>query len=146
MGVKVSIKESAPCEKLLSVTVSGDLIREEYTEFFQKVGKDARIPGFRPGKAPQEVVQAHFRDEAKEKVLERLIVRSFRDAVGEKGIEFLGRPTIREVEFTQDKLTYEALVEVPPAIKLGKYRNLSASRPKAEVKIFGTRSLTCAMN
>jgi len=134
LGVKVSVKEPAPCEKLLSVTVSQDLIREEYKHFFEAIGKDARIPGFRPGKAPKEVVEAHFKSEAKEKVLEKLIVRSFREVIGEKGIEFLGRPTIREVEFTEDKLTYEALLEVPPAIKLGKYRGLSAQRAKVEVR------------
>ena len=134
MGVKTSLKDSAPCEKVLSVAVTGDLIREEYDEFFKNVGREARIPGFRPGKAPREVVEVHFREQAREKVLERLISRSFREAVKERELEFLGYPTIREVQFTGEKLSYEALLEVPPTIKLGKYKGLAAERKAIEVK------------
>ena len=131
--MKANIKDSAPCEKLVSVAVSGDLIREEYDGFYQEVGKHAKVPGFRPGKAPREMLEVHFREQAKEKVLEKLIARSLREALQEKKIDFLGRPTIRGVEFTNEKLTYEALLEVPPDIKLGKYRGLAAK--KKEIKV-----------
>lgn len=132
--MKTSLKDSASCEKVLSVAVTGDLIRQEYSDFFEKIGKEARIPGFRPGKAPREVVEVHFREEAKEKVLERLISRSFRDAVKEREIEFLGRPTIRDIQFTEEKLTYEALLEVPPKIKPGKYKGLAAEKKIVTIK------------
>lgn len=132
--VKVSVKDSAPCEKVLSVAVSGDLIQEEYDHFFQEIGKDARVPGFRPGKAPREVLESRFSHEAKEKVLEKLIARSLREAVGEKQIQFLGRPTIREIQFTDEKLSYEALLEVPPSIKLNRYKGLTAEKSAVEVK------------
>lgn len=134
MGVKVSVKDGGPCEKVLSVAVTGDMIRDEYNEFFQHLGREAKVPGFRPGKAPREVLESHFKNEARERVLERLISRSFRDAIGEKQIEFFGRPTIRGVEFTDDKLAYEALIEVPPPIKLKKYKGLAATRKAVEVK------------
>lgn len=134
MSVKATLKNSAPCEKVLSVAVSKDLIREEYDHFFQHIEKDARVPGFRPGKAPREVLQTHYREAAREKVLERLISRSFREALREKEVEFLGNPDIRQVEFTDEKLTYEALLEVPPVIKIGKYRGLPAERKAVEVK------------
>jgi len=132
--VKSTLKNSAPCEKVLSVSVSKDLIREEYEHFFQHIGKEARVPGFRPGKAPREVLETHYRDAAREKVLEKLISRSFREAAQEKQVEFLGNPDIRQVEFTEEKLTYEAFLEVPPVIKIGKYRGLSAERKSVEVK------------
>lgn len=134
MGVKTSLKDAAPCEKVLSVAVTEDLIHREYEEFFQRLGREARIPGFRPGRAPREVLQAHFREEAREKVLERLISRSFQEAVKEKEIEFLGRPMIREIQFTEEELTYEALLEVPPTVKLGKYKGLAAERKTVEIK------------
>lgn len=132
--VKVSVKDRAPCEKVLSVAVSGDLIQEEYNHFFQEIGKEARVPGFRPGKAPRQVLEVHFAGEAKEKVLEKLIARSLRDAVGEKQIQFLGRPTIQEIQFTNEKLTYEALLEVPPSIKPNRYKGLWAQKPAVEIK------------
>ncbi len=132
--MKISIKDSAPCEKVLTVAVAQDLIREEYNQFFEHIQKDARVPGFRPGKAPLEVLQSHYRDQAREKVQERLISRTFHEAVEEKQIEFLGSPRIRQVEFTDEKLTYEALIEVRPAIKVGKYKGLWAERKAVEVK------------
>ena len=132
--MKVSIKDSAPCEKTLSVAVQGDLIAREYDQFFQAIGKEAKVPGFRPGKAPREVLARHYATEAREKVLERLISHSLHEAVEEKQLRFLGHPTVRGVEFTDEKLTYEALLEMPPAIRLGKYRGLSAVKPAVEVK------------
>ena len=42
-----------------------------------------------------------------------------------KKIEFLGRPDIRDVEFTEEKLSYEALLEIPPSVKVRKYKGLS---------------------
>ena len=134
MSVKVSVKDTAPCAKTLSIAVSGDKIQAEYDEFYDHAGREARIPGFRPGKAPQEVVRVRYREEAKEKVLERLIARSFREAVGEKQIEFLGRPTIQDIRFTEDRLSYEALVEVAPRIRLGRYRGLACERAVVAVK------------
>lgn len=133
-SVKVSIKDSAPCEKTLSVAVQSDLIRREYDHFFEAIGKEARVPGFRPGKAPREVLARHYAGEAREKVLERLISQSLHEAVEEKELRFLGHPTIRGIEFTDEKLTYEALLEMPPAIKLRKYKGLSAVKPIVEVK------------
>ena len=131
--MKAILKESAPCEKVLSVDVSGELIQEEFNLFYQHIEKDARVPGFRPGRAPRGVIETHFRTEAREKVLERLISRSFREAVGEKKIEFLGSPRIKDVQFTDDKLTYEALLEVPPTIRLGRYKGLTAEKKAVEI-------------
>ena len=134
MSVKTSIKDSAPCEKVLSISVSQDLIREEYDFFYHEMGKQAKVPGFRPGKAPRDVLEQHFKDQAKEKVLENLVSRSLRDALKDKQIEFLGRPTIKGIEFTPEKLSYEAHLEVAPEIKLGKYRGLSAKKNEAKVE------------
>lgn len=134
MKVQVSIKNSSHCERVLSVAVPKELIHEEYTHFFNRISKDARVPGFRPGKVPREVLESHYHGEAREKVLENLIARSFREAIQEKQIEFLGRPTIQQINFTDDKLSYEALIEIPPAIKLRKYKGLAATKPPLEVK------------
>ena len=101
---------------MLSISVSGDLIQKEYDEFYQAIAKDAKVPGFRPGKAPREVLMTHYRSEAHEKVLERLVLHSFQDAVRDEKIQFLGKPQIREVEFTDNQLSFEALLETPHEI------------------------------
>ena len=132
--MKVTVKDSGPCEKVVSVAISADLIRKEYDEFFQHVGKEAKVPGFRPGKAPREVLESHFRNEAREKVLERLISRSLHEAIEEKQLEFFGRPHVRGVEFTDEKLAFEALLEVLPPIKLKRYKGLTAAKKAVEIK------------
>ncbi len=131
--MKTSVKDTAPCEKVLSVLVSQDLIKEEYEFFYTEMGKQAKVPGFRPGRAPRDVLEQHFKEQAKEKVLENLVSRSLRDALKDKQIDFLGRPAIKGIEFTPEKLSYEATLEVAPEIKLGKYRGLWAK--KSEVKV-----------
>lgn len=135
LAVKATLKDSSlPCEKVLSVTVSEDLIRQEYDGFFQEIGKHARVPGFRPGKVPREVLETQFRKEAKEKVLEKLISRSLEEAIREKQLEFLGRPAIRGIEFTDENLRYEVLLEIPPAFRQLKYKGLSAKKREVDVK------------
>ena len=79
--MKVSIKNQGKCEKVLSIEVSGERIKNEYDKAYVEIAKKAKIPGFRPGKAPREVLVMHYADTAKQTVLENLIEESTREAL-----------------------------------------------------------------
>ncbi len=130
---KVSVKDGKSCEKILTIQVSGNAVQKEYDSFFRAVAPRARIPGFRPGKAPQKVVAMHFKDEAREEVMKTLISESYRWALEEKTLKPLLAPQIDEVEFDEAKLSYRASVEVRPKIKLSRVEGLTAKKSKAEV-------------
>jgi len=131
---KVSVKDGKSCEKILNIQVSEEAVQKEYASFFRSVTPKARIPGFRPGKAPQKVIAMHFKSEAREEVMKSLISDSYHWAITEKTIKPLLAPQIDEVQFDEAKLSYRASVEVRPKVKLSRVEGLSVKKAKAEIK------------
>ncbi len=131
--MKVSVKDGKNCQKILKVELEKERVLKEFDSCYKSLIPSAKIPGFRPGKAPINIVKMHYAGEAREQVMKNLLNDSYRDAILEKSIEPLGYPEIGDVQFTDEKLSYEATVEVRPKIKLTKYKGLSAK--KQDVKV-----------
>lgn len=132
--MKVSVKDSKNCEKILKIEVGEDRIREEFEAIYAALAPKAKIPGFRPGKAPKNVVALHYKSEAREQVLKNLLNDSYREALKENELEPLGYPDIQEVKFDENSLSYQASIEVRPKIKLAKIKGLSAVKEEVAVK------------
>ncbi len=131
---KVSVKDGKASEKILSIQVDGESISKEYDAFYRSVEPRAKIPGFRPGKAPRKVLVMHYAQEARQEVLKHLISDSYRWALESKEIKPLLSPQIDEVQFDDKSLSYKAWVEVRPKIKLSRVEGLSAKKESAAVK------------
>lgn len=131
--MKVSVQDGKACEKLLSIEVDENTIQKEYDEFYTSVAPKAKVPGFRPGKAPREVLALHYHKEAREEVLKSLISHSFSHAVQEKELKPLGYPNIHQVDFKDKKLSYQASIEVRPKIKLSKVDGFKVKKEVAQV-------------
>lgn len=132
--LKVSVKDGKTCEKILTIELGEEEVRREYEEFYRHIAPHAKVPGFRPGKAPRNVLAMHYGEEAKNKVLKELISHSFRQAIQEKTLEPLGLPDIQEVHFKEDRLSYQARIEIRPKIKLGRVTGLAAKKEVVIVK------------
>lgn len=133
-SVKVSVRDGKSCEKILTIEVPAENIQKEYEEFYRAVTPKAKIPGFRPGKAPRDVIAMHFRDEARNQVLKNLISESFHWVMNNKTFEPVGMPDIRDVDFQDKKLSYRAAIEVRPKIRLSKTTGLNAKKQSSEIK------------
>lgn len=132
--MKVSVKDAAPCEKILSVEVDAEAVREQYDRVYDDIAKVAKVPGFRPGHAPRHVVSTHYREEAKEEVVKKLVSRSLREALQEKNLEPLFHPEIRQVDFNGQKLNYEARIEIRPKVRVGSYAGIQVKKQVVAVK------------
>ncbi len=128
MKLKVNVKDVSACEKMLTIDVPSEVVSGEFSSFYDSVAKRARIPGFRPGHAPQHIVRIHFKGEAKQEVLKHLLSRSFYDAVKQESLPVIGYPKIENVKFDETSLKFEALVETRPKMKLDKYIGLQVKR------------------
>lgn len=131
--MKISVQDVKSCEKILTIEVGREDIQKEYEEFYQAVSPKAEIPGFRPGKAPRDVVAMHFKNEARKEVLKHLISESYCQALAEKALEPLGYPDIREVNFNELKLSYRAQIEIRPKIKLSRTAGLTAKKESIQI-------------
>ncbi|MCX7721676.1 MAG: trigger factor [Verrucomicrobiae bacterium] len=132
--MNVTIEQLAPCRKLLRIEVDAqtvDATFESVTKEFQRL---AVLPGFRPGKAPRELILRRFEKEIEEEVKEKLINESYRKALEERKIDTIGAPDIEEIQFGRGQpFVYAATVETAPEFELPEYKGLLVRREIAFV-------------
>ncbi|MBI4387868.1 MAG: trigger factor [Candidatus Omnitrophica bacterium] len=126
---KVAVKDISSCEKLITIHVAPDQIKQEYNVFYAKAEKVAKVPGFRPGKVPRDILAIHYKDTAREEVLKNLIPKSLAEACRSKDIHPISTPTVQRIDFEQDHFNFDAHVEVRPKIKIDRYKGLTV-KPK----------------
>ena len=127
--VNVTVEILAPCKKLMRVEVEPEKIEETFEEVTREFQRQARFPGFRPGKAPKEMVFKRFETEIQDKVKSKVITDSYRAAVAEQKIIPVVAPDVEEVQFTRGQpLHFVATVETAPEFDLPEYKGLRAQR------------------
>src|SRR5436305_8906716 len=131
----LNFTDLSPIKKVVEVEIPADLITSESNRVTLEFGRQAKIPGFRPGKVPVSVVRNRFAKEIQEEVMSRLLPATFRDAVAERGVEPVGDPHLEHVDtFIEGApIKYKAEFEIKPQIELREYRGISVDDPKIEV-------------
>lgn len=133
MSVVLSIEDVGPCKKELRIEVPAPAVEAETARVVKDYGRKVRLPGFRPGKVPVNVVRQRFQSEIDEEVVERLVPRYWRQAEAEAGLEPITRPELAGVEDHEpgDPLVFRARVEVRPEIELGDLEGFELPEPPA---------------
>lgn len=115
--VEKTAEDSA--SKSLHVTVPVDRVREAEARALKYYAKRARLPGFRPGKAPETVVRKRFGDAIRQTVLEEVIRESWETAKTSESLKPITDPAIRNLKFEEGSpIEFELHVEVRPELKL----------------------------
>ncbi len=104
----------------------------------EKVARDiarvARVPGFRPGKAPVTIIRRRFADDIQGEVVQSLVPEYLEKALDEKKLVPVARPEVDKVEFKEgEPLRFRAVFEVLPEFELGEYKNLQVQVDEIEV-------------
>jgi trigger factor len=122
------------CKRETEITVPVDEVLKETDHVIEHVRQRAKIPGFRPGKAPASIIKSRFRQEIRNDVLEHILPKAFRKKAEEEKWEVVGNPNVTEVHFNENEpLRFKAEFEVAPKFELGEYRELEA--PCAEPQV-----------
>ena len=124
--MKVTIEDISSVKKKLHIQVPPDAIDREMEKALVDVAKTAKIPGFRPGKAPKDVVRRHYETELHSEVMNRLISESYLQAVQENKLSPVEMPNITNISPLQigSPLNFTAQVEVRPQIDLKPYEGI----------------------
>ncbi len=119
----------------LAIHVSAAAVDKAFGEAMEKVGKEAKLPGFRKGKVPDSVVMQKFGHEVEAEALQIAIRSSYPDALKESGVIPLSDPRIEGAgKFEKGKpFEYKAVIEIYPDVKVKKYDGLSLTTEKIEV-------------
>lgn len=132
--MQVTVEESDKLERKLRVQVPADEVEQAVTERLRKVGRTARIKGFRPGKIPFKVVAKHYGPQIRREVVGDLMQSTFVKAVQDQKLNPAGGPQFEPGDLGQGKdLEYTATFEVYPQVALDKISGLQATRRVAEV-------------
>ena len=131
----LNYEDISPVHKSVEVEISADRINSESQRVTNEFSRQAKLPGFRPGKVPMSVVRTRFAKEIQEEVMSRLLPLSFREAIADKGVEPVGDPQLQHIDpyIEGAPVKYKAEFDVKPRIELGEYRGLEIDDPKIEV-------------
>src|ERR1041384_5702162 len=88
----IKIEDAGPATKKVTVQIPKERINEKLTEQFKELRQQAAIPGFRPGHAPQKLIEKRFSNDVKDQVRRTLITESYEQAVEKNSLEVIGEP------------------------------------------------------
>ncbi|HTR37387.1 MAG TPA: trigger factor [Bryobacteraceae bacterium] len=122
------------CKHEIEVTVPVEEIAKETERVVANIQQKAKLPGFRPGKAPASLIRTKFARQVREDVLENLLPKYFKKQMEEEHLEVVGRPNVKDVHFHEgEPLTFKAEFEVAPEIELHDYRGVTVHYAEPEV-------------
>ncbi len=132
--MKTELTDVSETQKTLTIEIPRDIVDAEINRIAQSYSKQARIPGFRPGKVPATLVKQRFREQILQEVVEELIPRAVDEALQECGIEPVDTPNIGNVALEEGQpLTFTAAVETVPPVEPGDLSEISLTRPSSVV-------------
>ncbi len=132
--VRVTTHEESPVIRRLEVEVEPARVRKAFDRAYRDLAKRARVPGFRPGKAPRGVLEKMFGGQVREEIERLLVAESLAEAVEEAGVHPVTEPAIdAQVPEVDSAFRYTAQIEVKPTIELPTLEGLPAKRPSVEL-------------
>ncbi|HVG71752.1 MAG TPA: trigger factor [Vicinamibacterales bacterium] len=132
--MKTEFTDVSETRKTLTIEIPSDIVDAEINKVAKDYSKQAKLPGFRPGKVPATIVKQRFKDQILHDVMHGLIPRAVEEALQERGIEPVDTPNIKDVVLEEGQpLKFTAAVETVPAFDPGDLGTLSATRPSAAV-------------
>lgn len=132
--MSVTVETVAPCRRKLRIAVDSTRVAGARAEIIQEFRKHANIPGFRPGKAPEPMVEKRFAQEIDDEIRKRIVPDSYRDAVEEQKLRVVGYPDIQNVEYEPGKpFAFTALVDTAPEFSVPDYKGLPVKKKEITV-------------
>jgi trigger factor len=127
--VNVTVENLTPCKKFVRIEVDAQKVDETFESVTKDFRREANLPGFRPGKAPVEMVLRKYEKEIESEVKRKLISDAYKKAIDEQKVDVLGYPDIEEIQFGRGKpLLFAARVETPPDFDLPEYKGIPVKR------------------
>jgi trigger factor len=132
--VNVTVENLGPCKRLLRVEIEPEKVESLFAEVTASFQHEARFPGFRPGKAPKDMVAKRFEKEIEENVKEKLLQEGFKTAMQQHKFDIVGQPDVEEVQFARGQAMQFAInAEIAPAFELPEYKGLPVLREDSRI-------------
>lgn len=134
MKLQVAVADISQCRKGLTVEVPVEEVNAAFEKTYGAYARHLKIPGFRPGRVPRELIKQRFAKEAEEEVVQSLVPEALQAAVAEHMLRVVGEPQIDALSIGQgEPLKFSATFEVMPEFELKEYKGLKLTKRVATV-------------
>ena len=134
----VKVEDLGPATKKISIEIPEDHIQTRVKEQFKEIRSQAAIPGFRPGHAPQKLIEKKFATDVKDQVRRSLVSESYEQALEKNNLSVLGEPEFENAEQIQlpdaGPMNFSFTVEVQPEFTIPDLTGVKVKKPKIDVK------------
>lgn len=116
-----SVETVSALERRINASISQEALRGEVSARLKRIGRNAKISGFRPGKIPAKVLEQYYGAQARQEALGDAMQRAFAEAAQTNNLKVAGYPQfeIKTPDLSADQIEYSATFEVYPEITLG---------------------------
>src|SRR5271154_3178858 len=133
LGEDCSMAE-ATCRRELDLEIPAEEVTKKIESVAKEFARVARVPGFRPGKAPVSLIRRRFAEDIKGEVLQSLVPERVEKAVTEQKLTPVSQPHVEKLDFTEGQpLKFRAVFEVLPEFELGSYKDLELEMPALDI-------------
>src|SRR5438876_1793594 len=123
--MKVEVEKHPGLVSKLQIELPPEDVAKEWDAIANSFARFAKIPGYRPGKAPRAVIDKRFRKEIQDEVTKKLVSKSYREAIEQKKLRVASLTNLEDVQFGEDKsMRFQATVVTAPDFKLPDYKNI----------------------
>ncbi len=132
--MKVEVETQPGSVSTLQIELPPEEVSKEWDAIANSFARFAKIPGYRPGKAPRVVIEKRFRKEIQEELTKKLVSKSYHDAIEQEQLRVASLANIEDVQFGEDKsMRFRATVVTAPEFELPEYKNISVQLPETKV-------------
>src|SRR5438128_3921117 len=133
--MKAALIDVSECKKNLDIEIPQEAVDREITQIARELARRARVPGFRPGKAPLGVVKTRFRDEILSEMMKNLMPKYVGDAIEERKLDIVHAPRFESVDYAPGQpLRFKAVLEVYPDLNITNYVGVPVQQVSTNVE------------
>jgi len=133
--MKAELIDLSECKKNLDIEIPQEVVDQEITQIAQDLARRARVPGFRPGKAPIGVVKTRFREEIVSEMMKNLMPKYVGDAIEERKLDIVHAPRFESVDYAPGQpLRFKAVLEVYPNLNITNYVGVPVPQVSSKVE------------
>jgi trigger factor len=132
--LKVEYVEETSVRKALSFEIEAEVVEKEIETRAREYARNVKLPGFRPGKTPPDVIKKRFRSQVLEDVAEAVVNRVVFQELEGRGLKPLASPQVTDLKIDENQpMTFRAVFETLPIVEVPEYKGLPAKARRASV-------------
>src|SRR6266403_3283849 len=132
--MKVEVEKQPGFVSTLQIELAPEEVAKEWDAIANSFARFAKIPGYRPGKAPRAVIDKRFRKEIQDELTKKLVSKSYHEAIEQEQLRVASLTNIEDIQFGEDKsMRFRATVVTAPEFELPDYKNIPVELPDTKV-------------